>query len=383
MNNICRDWSNEATPKEVSNGDILLIMNSGLGDDSHGSCQRSGSPFDAGEYIPAGSRCLIRDVDYEKDLDVSGNCWFATPDDIIELIGTETSHIEFSHALETRDGYHGSPHICIGGVRGNMAQIDYSPDDPIFYLHHTFVDYIWSLWQDCNDYEGKTTNNAFAGSLTRELEYIPYTEDTYTAADVIDLEDIDVIYEQGPFFENTIVDESEDCPGTVNSNWFTDFGAIGAFRRRLSGYYTTHRGHAPRNKGTGRKKRIRYKPSRKSQRASSQGVYGGMEEEEEEEEELEIEVEECTNGRNACPIPDYFEDCSTMSDDEINALTLQDIISMDGINDCQIAMRQENYEYAKGMGYLRSLCNGCMDPHCDQSMYSNKCSVGNQRETNY
>ena len=28
-----------------------------------------------------------------------------------------------------------------------------SPDDPIFYLLHAFVDFTWAVWQDCHDYD--------------------------------------------------------------------------------------------------------------------------------------------------------------------------------------------------------------------------------------
>ena len=46
---------------------------------------------------------------------------------------------------------HGLPHICFGG-EGQMGT-SYSPEDPVVFWLHA-VDYIWTLWQGCNDYDG-------------------------------------------------------------------------------------------------------------------------------------------------------------------------------------------------------------------------------------
>lgn len=39
---------------------------------------------------------------------------------------------------------HGAGHSGIGGV---MLDVTLSPGDPLFYLHHTFLDYLWWQWQ--------------------------------------------------------------------------------------------------------------------------------------------------------------------------------------------------------------------------------------------
>jgi tyrosinase len=38
---------------------------------------------------------------------------------------------------------HGVPHVTVGGDMAN----GYSPNDPLFYLHHAFVDKVWFDWQ--------------------------------------------------------------------------------------------------------------------------------------------------------------------------------------------------------------------------------------------
>ena len=45
-------------------------------------------------------------------------------------------------------GPHARPHLFIGGTQETTA----SPDDPIFFLHHSFVDKLFTVWQDCHGY---------------------------------------------------------------------------------------------------------------------------------------------------------------------------------------------------------------------------------------
>ena len=118
-------------------------MNSGLGNDSAGECQNSGSPFDVYEYVSQapfftaddGTQCLVRDMRYESEADTGGFgiCWFTSPTELIDLIGSTNIYGQFDGWLE---GFpHAAPHVCIWG---NMATF-FSPDDPAFYLHHAFV----------------------------------------------------------------------------------------------------------------------------------------------------------------------------------------------------------------------------------------------------
>ena len=130
-------------------------MNSGIGDDSYGACQNSGSVFDEGLYFPQspshtngfGDHCLIRNMAYESFANTGGigSCWFAPPDELMDLIGSTNEYDIFDGVLESGSGMHGSVHVCISGNMGTF----YSPDDPASFLHHTFIDYIWALWQDC------------------------------------------------------------------------------------------------------------------------------------------------------------------------------------------------------------------------------------------
>jgi len=59
--------------------------------------------------------------------------------------------------------YKGTAHVYIGG---HMAW-PVSPNDPLFFLHSSQMDRIWSLWQDCHDHDkidvrdGKIQNQAY------------------------------------------------------------------------------------------------------------------------------------------------------------------------------------------------------------------------------
>jgi tyrosinase len=62
---------------------------------------------------------------------------------------TPPSFTAFSSALESP---HGRVHNVVGGTMATSR----SPADPIFWLHHAFVDKLWADWQEANT--GSTFN---------------------------------------------------------------------------------------------------------------------------------------------------------------------------------------------------------------------------------
>ncbi|CUA75141.1 Hemocyanin G-type, units Oda to Odg [Enteroctopus dofleini] [Rhizoctonia solani] len=75
---------------------------------------------------------------------------------VINGINNDNSKfVDFSPALE--DGPHDSVH---NEINSDMAA-NFSPDDPLFFMHHDNVDRLWALWQGRNqtrlgDYSGNT-----------------------------------------------------------------------------------------------------------------------------------------------------------------------------------------------------------------------------------
>lgn len=79
-----------------------------------------------------------------------------------QVIDTVSPWGRFSDAIE---GAHDLPHVYIGGDMRNTA---FAPNDPIFYLHHAFVDSLWSQRQAstgiADEFEG--THDFQEGTVT-------------------------------------------------------------------------------------------------------------------------------------------------------------------------------------------------------------------------
>ena len=73
----------------------------------------------------------------------------------------------------TRTPYspHGLGHNAVGAVMGDVAS---SPGDPIFFLHHAFVDRMWRKWQIKQDSRLRT----ISGCATPGSNCQPLTLDT-------------------------------------------------------------------------------------------------------------------------------------------------------------------------------------------------------------
>lgn len=86
------------------------------------------------------------------------------------------------------EGTHGSPHVWVGG---NMVTAR-SPEDPIFFLHHCFVDKWWSDWQLAHPSE-----NAYqgTGSSSPTSSMPPWSTQP---VDVLDTLSLDYVYDTDP-----------------------------------------------------------------------------------------------------------------------------------------------------------------------------------------
>jgi len=76
---------------------------------------------------------------------------------------------------------HAAPHNYLGAGGGHMGTM-LSTNDPFFYLHHSNVDRIFALWQDCHNYDKLSPNytvplSAYEGTekgLDGTLDIMPY-----------------------------------------------------------------------------------------------------------------------------------------------------------------------------------------------------------------
>jgi Common central domain of tyrosinase len=71
---------------------------------------------------------------------------------------------DFSTFSTYLEAVHGSPHVAVGG---DMQIVTQSPNDPMFWSHHAFVDKIWSEWQLIGG-----NGNAFGGTHNNPIREV-------------------------------------------------------------------------------------------------------------------------------------------------------------------------------------------------------------------
>ncbi|KAL1919183.1 uncharacterized protein VTP21DRAFT_2565 [Calcarisporiella thermophila] len=125
------DWSLDY--EDANNSPIF--SNSWLG--GSGSCVTNGQFANwQVTYVGDGSaspHCLERQINLSKDE-------VRDPYRLQNIISTRDDYDDFRSAIEVP---HDSIHVGVGGDMLDLA----SPNDPIFYMHHAFVDKLWADWQ--------------------------------------------------------------------------------------------------------------------------------------------------------------------------------------------------------------------------------------------
>ncbi|CAE7097944.1 unnamed protein product [Rhizoctonia solani] len=88
-----------------------------------------------------------------------------TPENIDKLVyGSVGNFTDFAYKLDgaRAQGPHNAAHLM---MPGDVSNPFWSPNDPLFYLHHANLDCIWARWQNAN----KKNKKAFGGGLTQDL----------------------------------------------------------------------------------------------------------------------------------------------------------------------------------------------------------------------
>ncbi len=98
------------------------------------------APVDGDNGLDYNPRCLSRDL----SLVWSNN---TKPTHVVSLISGCADLGCFDTVLEALDGVHAGGHFTIGGIGLDAFA---SAGDPAFYLHHTQVDRLWTIWQNLN-----------------------------------------------------------------------------------------------------------------------------------------------------------------------------------------------------------------------------------------
>ncbi|KAJ9055582.1 hypothetical protein DSO57_1002058 [Entomophthora muscae] len=177
------DWSLDS--QEPHNSPIMSSeYMGGNGDPANDYCVKDG-PFSNWYMDYPTPHCLRRDYDEGTKMSV-----FSTPEAISVNLNVP-KFSDFSLQLEIK---HGAPHVNIGGDKGDIFPM-HSPNDPIFFLHHTFIDMLWAEWQARHPdsvYEGeryRTTgtaddimhpfNSTVASTLDTYSDFYCYTYPRY------------------------------------------------------------------------------------------------------------------------------------------------------------------------------------------------------------
>eukprot|EP01084_Bolivina_argentea_P308254 532974_1 len=388
-----------------------VILNSGLGgagDPKDNYCVIDGS-FGKGKYETLhcwegseDSCCLTRQSCAIED---DGCCPMWSPAEIIDMIvnfpiygldnqqqppetrpPVEEQIYGFSDIHEMR---HGMNHDNIGGwfvpngqqgiSLGHMANLSFSPDDPVFFLLHTYVDYQWALWQDCHDYdlvsEDKITLEIYGGTLDdpklnenqkygpskidSELSYIPLRETdwsylvrndwTLTPRDMHNLQRWNISYETGSFFYDAKVETF--CQGKINTKWFYEDGTCNN--------ESPENNNKEFNDNTFDLLDLEHQKFSKSNKDLAHSWakmqckwYKSM------------RKDECAK----CERPIYFDDCSDMEKDAKTGdiiISLNELINKTKGIECMENTRRRYWNWASQTNNLLALCRGDFDHFCD------------------
>ncbi|XP_060074134.1 tyrosinase-like protein 2 [Ylistrum balloti] len=96
-------------------------------------------------WITPENESLVRNI---------GNNGSLVSSDMVETLLRYTQHsLAVEPSINTIEDIHVGPHRW---VDGQMSSLETAPQDPIFFLHHSFVDYIWSKLRDKMRKIGKT-----------------------------------------------------------------------------------------------------------------------------------------------------------------------------------------------------------------------------------
>lgn len=144
-------------------------------------CVTNGKFSNYRPYYPQ-THCLQRQWD-------NGDRIYAyySPQALRDLIDNSTPYDTFRQRLEGAP--HGQVHVSIGFDMSTM----YSPNDPIFFLHHCFIDKLWADWQAVspsrqNDYGGQNADGTPA-TLNDRL-----TPLNYNVRDVMNTRNLCYVY---------------------------------------------------------------------------------------------------------------------------------------------------------------------------------------------
>jgi len=204
------NWAEDQASGNPANGLVWADdLMGGNGDSSDNDIVKTG-PFRQGEWTiitmggnPAGA--------LQREFGVSTGS-LSTQSDVDDAMNTTGSNPSFRNRLEgwygeSGAGLHNRGHVWVGGSMLPMT----SPNDPVFFLHHCFVDKIWADWQAQHPSEGYQPMNGGAPGQNYNDPMEPTVSGSATPADVWDISALGYSYDTDVESSST---ESTETIGT-------------------------------------------------------------------------------------------------------------------------------------------------------------------------
>ncbi|CAE6374202.1 unnamed protein product [Rhizoctonia solani] len=172
------DWTHDAGSVDEFKKSAIFDPETGFGgtgypegDNSTASCVENG-PYAGMQVNFPEPHCLRRSFNLTSEM--PGN-WTSS---VVNKIMDYPDYISFWNNTER------IPHDHIHRAIGGDLRRQYSPNEPLFFIHHSQVDRLWTRWQGRNktrlwDYGGNTVQNLSANtaSLSDEMKYMGLAED--------------------------------------------------------------------------------------------------------------------------------------------------------------------------------------------------------------
>jgi len=125
------------------------------------------APIDGDGGLDYNPRCLGRDL----SLVWSNN---TKPTDVVRTISSCTDLGCFDTVLEALEGIHAGGHFTIGSLNDDAYA---SAGDPAFWLHHSQIDRVWTIWQSLNPanrtHQVYGTSTAFNSGSRSHFPHLP------------------------------------------------------------------------------------------------------------------------------------------------------------------------------------------------------------------
>jgi len=162
------DWAYDSQAPEHS----VVFQSNRLGGNGQGAnnCVQDGA-FANWQAVYPDAHCLSRQWDGGNSISS-----FYSTDVINSILARATTYAAAEKGIEINP--HGAVHVNIGG---DMSQMQ-SPNDPIFFLHHAFVDKLWWTWQQTNQntYDGQNPDGSTASVSDVLPSYTAKVSDTFS-----------------------------------------------------------------------------------------------------------------------------------------------------------------------------------------------------------